>query len=175
MLMVRARGSSLTATDDGLSGQLVLATRSSLLPSITSPSIFQNDLADDGISQHHALASKRSSARSKHPHPKLCYVGLGRHAWTMGAPRNNLSHTVVPVKFTVAQNLFGAAARNHLPFLLFAPARVRTPQDHQTSHSDAWRRGAGIARRHGVWDLRARRRARRRSPSAAQEPPQDGR
>ena len=80
MLMVRARGGSLTATDDGLSGQLVLATRSSLLPSITSPSIFQNDLGDDGISQQSFITTWRSSAHQNAPHPKLCYVGLGRHA-----------------------------------------------------------------------------------------------
>ena len=80
MLMVRARGGSLTATDDGLSGQLVLATRSSLLPSITSPSIFQNDLGDDGISQQSFITTCGSAARQNAPHPKLCYVGLGRHA-----------------------------------------------------------------------------------------------
>ena len=52
MLMVRARGRSLTATDDGLSGQLVLATRSSLLPSITA--------TDDGLSGQLVLATRSS-------------------------------------------------------------------------------------------------------------------
>ena len=83
MLMVRARGRSLTATDDGLSGQLVLATRSSLLPSITSPSVFQNDLAEDGISQQSFITPWRVKGpphAQNAPHPKLCYVGLGRHA-----------------------------------------------------------------------------------------------
>lgn len=81
MLMVRARGSSLTATDDGLSGQLVLATRSSLLPSITSPSIFQNDL--DQMTGFHSKVSSQPGGPphdQNAPHPKLCYVGLGRHA-----------------------------------------------------------------------------------------------